>query len=78
MSIDCPGCGLPFVLILFYFFYPITLIIFLGTLLIENLLKLKIKNENIVKSKKCKVLRYIGLIMWFYPIVALLICAILF
>lgn len=60
------------------FFYPITLIIFIVILLIENLTKISIKNENIVKSKKYKILRYIGLIVWFYYIIALLLCAILY
>jgi hypothetical protein len=61
MSIDCQGCGTPFVLVLFYIVYPIKLIIFLITLLIENLVKLSIKNETFIKSKKYKILRYIGL-----------------
>ena len=72
MSVDCPGCGTPFVLILFFVVYPITLIIFLIVLLVENLAKLLIKNETVVKSKKYKILRYIGLIIWFYPIFILL------
>ena len=59
-------------------FYPITFIIFLLILLIENLAKLSIKNENVVNKKIYKILRYIGLVIWFYPIVGLLICAILF
>ena len=69
------GIGLFFFIIIFY---PITFIIFIVILLIENLAKLSIKNENIVKSKKYKILRYIGLIVWFYHIIALLICVILF
>lgn len=60
------------------FFYPITFIIFLITLLTENLAKLSIKNENVIENKQYKVLRYIGLIIWFYHIIALLICVILY
>ena len=68
------GIGLFFFIIIFY---PITFIIFLLILLIENLAKLSIKNENVVNKKIYKILRYIGLVIWFYPIVGLLICAIL-
>jgi hypothetical protein len=79
MSVDCPqGCGTPFVLVLFFIIYPITFIIFLVMLLIENLAKISIKNETIVNSKKYKILRYIGLATWFCPIIGLLICTILY
>ena len=68
----CPGCGTPFVLVLFYV-YPITFKIFLILFVIENLAKISIKNETFVNSKKYKILRYIGLATWFYPIIGLLI-----
>lgn len=77
MGYNCPTCGTPIHFILILLFYPITFIIFLVIILTEYLKNLSIKKEVIVNSKKYKILRYIGLTIWFLPLVSLVIFSVL-
>lgn len=50
-------------------YYIATFFIFVITLTIEKLLSLQIKNKFITQNKIIAILRYIGLLIWFVPLV---------
>lgn len=60
-------------LFIFPIYYAVTFLIFIITYIIEHIFSLEIKNKFITQNKFIAILRYIGLLIWFVPLVYCLV-----